>query len=85
MKKASCTVLVAMILTGLFLIAFTDNAVSQTKSIELKLAQWDPPKAIIAQLTQKMADRINEQSGGRLKVKTFFGETLLKQVDSDQG
>ncbi len=81
MKKFAA-VIIGVAMTCFFLMASADIARAQTKPIELKLAQWDPPQAKIARLTQKMADMINEKSGGRIKVVTYFGETLLKQAES---
>jgi TRAP-type transport system periplasmic protein len=82
MKKGCFAVLVIMLLTGFFLFPFADRALSQTKPIEIKLTQWDPPQALNAQITQKMVDRINEKAAGKLKVIAYFGETLLKQQEA---
>jgi len=81
MKKAGLAFLVVAI-AGLALLSFTGSAVSQTKPIELKLAQWDPPMSLPATMTQKMVDRINEKAAGKLKVTPFYGESLFKQQES---
>jgi TRAP-type C4-dicarboxylate transport system substrate-binding protein len=48
------------------------------KTIELRLADWNPPTSGIVQIHQKMADRIFEQSGGRLKITIYPSESLAK-------
>ena len=45
--------------------------------IELKLATFEPPGAFAAsEILQAWADRVNEDSGGRLNVKVFAGGVL---------
>jgi TRAP-type C4-dicarboxylate transport system substrate-binding protein len=55
------------------------------KPIELKLADWNPPKAGVAQITQKMADMIGEKSGGKLKIRVYTAESLVKMVEVFRG
>jgi TRAP-type transport system periplasmic protein len=48
------------------------------KAMELRLADWNPPTSGIVQIHQKMADRILEQSGGKLKITIYPSESLAK-------
>jgi len=57
----------------------------QTKPIELRLADWNPPKSGVAQITQKMADTIGARSGGRLKITVYPGESLVKMAEVFRG
>ena len=79
MRKVHYTVIAVAIVACFSLAVFGGNAVSQTRPIELKLAQWDPPMALPSTMTQKMVDRINERAAGRLKITPYYAETLFKQ------
>jgi TRAP-type C4-dicarboxylate transport system substrate-binding protein len=50
----------------------------QQYPIKLKLADWNPPSSGIFQITQKMVDIINSESGGRLQIITYSNESLAK-------
>jgi TRAP-type C4-dicarboxylate transport system substrate-binding protein len=82
MNKRCFNIPVILMVISLCVVSIGSNSIAQTKPIELKLTQWDPPQALNAQLTQKMVDRINEKAAGKLKVVPYFGETLIKQQEA---
>jgi TRAP-type transport system periplasmic protein len=84
MKRVGLFVVVAAVAgLALFgLLGLPGKAACETKPIELKLAEWDPPQSTPAVMTQKMIDRINEKAGGKLKVVPYFGESLIKQQEA---
>jgi TRAP-type C4-dicarboxylate transport system substrate-binding protein len=84
MRRIGLSVFVAMV-AFLSLLLFTDKGQTQTKPIELKLAQWDPPQSLPGSMTLKMVDRINEKAAGKLKVTAYLSESLLKQPESFRG
>lgn len=85
MKKGlRCAGIFAMV-AGLIVLGFISAAFSETKPIELKLASWDPPQALPAQLVKKFADRINQNANGKLKVTPYYAETLMKQQEHFRG
>jgi TRAP-type C4-dicarboxylate transport system substrate-binding protein len=51
------------------------------KPIELKCADWNPPISAVAKIHQRWADMIEQKSGGRLKIKLYFSESLAKSTE----
>ncbi len=80
-----------MTLAGLLVVAglCTGLPAQAADPIELKLATFEPPHAFAASKVLKAwADKVNKDSGGRLKVKVFAGGVLGKppqQYDSVKG
>jgi len=58
---------------------------ARAPEIELKYNDWSPPGIYISQLAQEAAKRIEERTGGRVKVTCYFSETLLKFGDAYKG
>ena len=58
---------------------------TQAKPLELKFTSWSPPASGVAKMDQKMLDMIMEKSQGRIKITSFFGETLLKMPETFRG
>jgi len=81
MKKVYLCVLVAMVV----LISLSVRAQTPENPLELKFADWAPPHMGIAKLNQKMLDMIMEKSQGRIKIKSYFAETLLKNPEQFRG
>jgi TRAP-type transport system periplasmic protein len=49
-----------------------------TKVIELNYADWTPAAAGLSKLTQKWADNVFKDTGGRVKITCYPGESLVK-------
>ena len=85
MLKKMCKFLT--IVTACFL-TVTSQAQAEDP-IELKLATFEPPHAFAAsKILAAWADKVNKESGGRLKVKVYAGGVLGKppqQYDSVKG
>ena len=81
MKKVCLCVLVATVV----LISFNVRAQTTTKPVELKYGEWSPPMSGVAKLDQKMLDMIMEKSQGKIKITSYFAETLLKYPDVFRG
>jgi TRAP-type C4-dicarboxylate transport system substrate-binding protein len=60
---------------GVALVAF--SAWAQTKPLELKFADWNPPTSAVAKVHQKMLERIMEKSQGKIKITPYYGGSLL--------
>lgn len=82
MFKKSFLVPLLIVLLGGVTFAFCAEPI---KPIELKLGDWNPPKAGVAQITQKMADMIGAKSEGRLKITVYPGESLVKMAEVFRG
>jgi TRAP-type transport system periplasmic protein len=80
--RRTCFSIMVIVVAMLFLPAAPPLNAQEKQPIELKLADWNPPQAKISQLTQKMVDMIHKNSDGRIKITSYFGETLLKQQES---
>jgi TRAP-type C4-dicarboxylate transport system substrate-binding protein len=59
--------------------------ISYCAEFELKLNDWNPPPTKISQTTQKMINMIEEKSGGRIKIRYFAAESLLKNPEVYRG
>jgi TRAP-type C4-dicarboxylate transport system substrate-binding protein len=81
MKKVYLYVLVAMVV----FLSFSAMAQTPANPIELKYADWSPPTFLIAKINQKMLDMIMEKSQGRIKITSYFAETLLKNPEMFRG
>lgn len=53
----------------------------QAKRIELKFSTQAPPMIPVAQADKRWADMIEQRSGGRLKIKCYFGGSLAGQYE----
>ena len=80
--KNACLFLLTVVLV---LISCTAWAQTPASPIELKYADWSPPHMGIAKINQKMFDMIMEKSQGRIKITTYFAETLLKNPEMFRG
>ena len=69
----------------LILVSFTAWAQTPEKPFELKFTTWSPPASGVAKVDQKLCDMIMERSQGRIKITTYFGETLLKMTETFRG
>jgi TRAP-type C4-dicarboxylate transport system substrate-binding protein len=69
----------------LVLVSYTAWAQTPAKPLELKFSSWSPPTSIVAKVDQKMCDMIMEKSQGRIKIATYFGESLLKMPEAFRG
>ena len=82
MFKKSFLVPLLIVLLGGMTTAFCEEP---TKPIELRFSDFNPPNSGIAQITQKMADRMVANSKGRLKITYYPGESLLKMGETFRG
>ena len=70
---------------GLFFIAFILTPVlasDKTKPIELKVSSWSPPQLPIVKLTEEWGRKIEEKSGGSVKLVFYWAQTLATYKDS---
>ena len=79
-KTLACSFLMAVVLAS-----FSAWAQPTAKPVELKFSTWSPPVSGVAKIDQKMCDMIMEKSQGRIKITTYFGETLLKMPEAFRG
>lgn len=77
----SVIVMLAMVA---FMPAFAENP-APSKVIELSLAHTIPPVVPLAKAYIQWADKIAEQSGGRVKINIYWGESLLKASEMYRG
>ena len=54
---------------------------SQTKPIELKVTSWTPPQLPIAKLTEEWGRKVEEQSGGQVKLVFYWAGALASYRD----
>jgi len=76
--KNACLSLLTVVLV---LISFTAWA----ETIELKYSDWSAPHMSMAKINQKMLDMIMERSQGRIKITSYFAETLMKNPETFRG
>ena len=81
MKKICSYILVAMVV----LISLSVRAQTPATPIELKYSDWSPPHMSMAKINQKMLDMIMEKSQGRIKITSYFAETLMKNPETFRG
>ncbi|MEW6663682.1 MAG: TRAP transporter substrate-binding protein DctP [Thermodesulfobacteriota bacterium] len=74
-----------LLATAFMLASFSVWAQAQSKPLELKYADWNPPVSAVAMVHQKMLDMIAEKSQGRIKIVPYFGEGLLKMPEVYRG
>jgi len=55
------------------------------ETFELIFSYFAPEVIPPSQIAQMAADRIEEKSGGRIKIETYYGETLLSHADTIPG
>ncbi|MBN1368549.1 MAG: TRAP transporter substrate-binding protein DctP [Dehalococcoidales bacterium] len=63
----------------------TKTTTTAPKVIELKYSTWGAPGSAVDQITQQHFDRIEELSGGRLKITRYYGGSLLAYADQYRG
>ena len=80
--KNACLSLLTVVLV---LISYTAWAQTAAKPIELKYSDWSPPHMAMAKINQKMLDMIMEKSQGRIKITSYFAETLMKNPETFRG
>jgi TRAP-type C4-dicarboxylate transport system substrate-binding protein len=75
---------IMMLAVILFLTSYVQSAsaAETVKPIVLRYASTMPPVSPLSKTNVKWAARIEEQSGGRLKIEPYFSESLAKQVDT---
>jgi TRAP-type C4-dicarboxylate transport system substrate-binding protein len=68
----------------LFMGVYTQSASASevVEPIVLKYASTMPPISPLSKTNIKWVERIEQQSGGRLKIKPYFAESLAKQVNT---
>lgn len=76
--------LVVMLPMVVFVPAFAEKP-APSKVIELSLAHTIPPVVPLAQAYIQWAGKIAEQTGGKVKVNIYWGESLLKATELYRG
>jgi TRAP-type transport system periplasmic protein len=61
------------------------TSAAAVKVIEWKFAAQHAPITGVAKIDQAFADRVFEKSGGKLKITTYFSESLLKYAELYRG
>ena len=56
-------------------------AAAPAQIFNIKFASWNPEVAPVSQTQKKWGANLEQQSGGRIKVTYYFGESLAKQND----
>jgi len=63
----------------------TTTSTTQVKPIQLKFSTSLPEVTNIAKLWKEWAQRISDQSNGRLQIQLYFSASLLSQADTIRG
>ena len=64
------------------IVLFTFVSLAIAKPIELKVSSWTPPQLPIAKVTEEWGRKIEEQSGGTVKLVFYWSQTLAAYKDS---
>ena len=81
MKKALIASL-SILLLAAFIPAISTAA---PKTVVLKMAMYQPAKHAFVEFYQSMLPKVEEITGGRVKIKLFHSSTLLKSTNMDEG
>ena len=76
MKKRNCLLVIGAVFLGLLIGVQQTSAAEET--FNLKFNYYGPEVIPPGQWSKKAAQRIEEKSGGRIKIKCYFSESLLK-------
>ena len=83
MRKLFLTIMVSITLATTAFTVTTSEAIAKTeKPIVLKLSTFGPAMGQTERVFQKWADKIKEQSKGRVKIDCFYGGSLSKASDT---
>lgn len=85
-KITTAIMLIGLMLLGLAGCGKTNTTTQETKPVELKLAHfWPSTHPIETQLVQPWAKDIETATGGKVKIVSYPGETLVKANDIYDG
>lgn len=85
--KGKCSVLGLIIISIVILLVLTlaNTVTAEEKAIELRLAIHTPPKSLVYRIVAAWKEKVEEVTGGRVKVTIYPTQSLVKLRDAYSG
>ena len=84
MRRSIIVLSISILIASLVLLGCgkTSPIVTSEEPIELKISTWGPSELPISKINQEWADKIEQQSNGRVKFTFYWAESLVKANDT---